>query len=601
MAHVLGTNNNDYINGPDEVNAESLLFEDFVAGGIYGLGGDDSLNGNSEIDFISGGEGNDTIHGSYGNDYYERFAAQHVGYYYIAGGLYGDIGDDVIDGGGGRDKILGGLGADLIYGGDGDDADDFYASYRPDASYVASGLFGGDGNDTIAGGRGTDLLQGGAGDDVLYGGENNDQSGGTINGLTPVAGLYGEEGNDRLWGQAGDDYLDGGIGDDILVGGDGSDNLLGGDGNDRLDGGIGSDRQSGGLGNDIYFVDTTGDAVIEASDGGLDTVYVADGWGNGGDVPANYVLAAAVEILNILGTTAIDGNGNGGNNIINGNAGANRIVGLSGDDLLRGWDGDDELNGGSGNDTLTGGMGNDILDGATGPDVSLGGHGDDLHYLDSSGDRVIEFTSEGRDTVVLRESYDDPSYRLPLNVEDLTLLGTTARTSVGNADANLITGSDGNDRIWGANENDTLSGAGGDDELRGMLGNDVLGGGIGQDRLLGGLGKDQLMGGTGVDQFTYGSAIESPYGAGRDIIVDWSIGDLIDLLVIDADANQAGNQAFDFIGLGTATSGVGAGEAKYFHYAGKTYVSAGTDADAEPELQIELVGLHSLSATDFML
>ena len=61
-------------------------------------------------------------------------------------------------------------------------------------------------------------------------------------------------------------------------------------------------------------------------------------------------LPTNVENLTLTGTTAINGTGNGGNNILQGNSGNNILSGLNGNDTL--W-------GGDGNDTLTGGVGND--------------------------------------------------------------------------------------------------------------------------------------------------------------------------------------------------------------------------------------------------
>lgn len=119
----------------------------------------------------------------------------------------GGAGDDVIQGGGGRDLIDGGAGRDVIRG-------------------------GGD-RDLIRGGLGADSLFGGGGDDVLY----------------------GLEGQDRLRGEGGRDYLDGGADADAAWGGSGRDILSGGRGADRLDGGSGADTLAGGRDADRYASD----------------------------------------------------------------------------------------------------------------------------------------------------------------------------------------------------------------------------------------------------------------------------------------------------------------------------------------------------------
>ena len=79
---------------------------------------------------------------------------------------FGTTGDDMLNGGNGKDNI-----------------------------------FGDDGNDLITGGNGKDVLSGDLGDDLLSGGN----------------------GNDKLDGGAGNDTLNGGIGQDMLTGGDGAD------------------------------------------------------------------------------------------------------------------------------------------------------------------------------------------------------------------------------------------------------------------------------------------------------------------------------------------------------------------------------------------
>ncbi|MFF5718229.1 calcium-binding protein [Streptomyces buecherae] len=118
--------------------------------------------------------------------------------------LYGEEGDDRLDGGGGPF----GFGSD---GGPGDDT----------LTHCGQDCFGGPGNDaltgtdednTLHGDDGADVLRGGGGADVLYGGRDDDR-------------LHGEAGNDTLWGNSGDDVLWGGQGTDKLSGGPGRNEL----------------------------------------------------------------------------------------------------------------------------------------------------------------------------------------------------------------------------------------------------------------------------------------------------------------------------------------------------------------------------------------
>ena len=99
--------------------------------------------------------------------------------------IYGEKGDNTLQGWSGNDLIFGGLGDDLI--------------------------LGQDGNDELQGGLGDDNLQGGDGADLMA----------------------GQDGNDRLFGQNGNDQLQGGAGLDIFKGGSGNDTLYGGSGIDQ--------------------------------------------------------------------------------------------------------------------------------------------------------------------------------------------------------------------------------------------------------------------------------------------------------------------------------------------------------------------------------
>ena len=99
-----------------------------------------------------------------------------------------------------------------------------------------------------------------------------------------------------------------------------------------LDGGTGADTLSGGLGNDIYVVDNTLDATVEAAAGGIDLVQASTNW----------TLALEVENLTLMTGTALNGTGNAMANVLLGNANNNR------------------LDGAAGVDTMTGGAGNDI-------------------------------------------------------------------------------------------------------------------------------------------------------------------------------------------------------------------------------------------------
>lgn len=169
----------------------------------------------------------------------------------------------------------------------------------------------------------------------------------------------------------------------------------------------------------------------------------------------------------------------------------NKIVGTDLSDTLRGdnqanWligrGGNDSLAGLGGNDRLDGGVGDDLLSGGAGADTLFGGSGNDT-YIVGAGDLVLEDDGAGSDTVITSSSRT-----LEAHVDNLTLVG--AINGVGNALANVITGSD--------------------------LANEIAAG-AGADRIAGARGDDTLIGGGGPDSFVFAS------GFGRDVITDFKI------------------------------------------------------------------------------
>jgi Ca2+-binding RTX toxin-like protein len=186
---------------------------------IDGAGGNDRIDiaGSVALDAtITGGSGNDRIHGGAGIDDITGDAGNDW--------LWGGDGDDSLDAGAGNDHVFGELGADTMLAGAGNDEMD-----------------GGAGNDNLDGEAGHDRLRGGLGDDLIFGGAGKDQ-------------LRGDDGNDFLDGGDDKDHLLGGNGDDILLGGAGNDQLDGGAGSNQLDGGEGTDKLKNGTEVDLSAV-----------------------------------------------------------------------------------------------------------------------------------------------------------------------------------------------------------------------------------------------------------------------------------------------------------------------------------------------------------
>jgi serralysin len=376
-------------------------------------------------------------------------------------------------------------------------------------------------------------------------------------------------------GGAGNDIIVGNQAANRLVGGGGDDRLSGREGNDLLESGAGSDTLDGGAGNDILYFG-----------GALDNSDRADG-GEGTDtlvLQGNYALVIGAELLaGIEGISLQSGSiarwGQSGTNsydyaltLFETNAAPGQQLRVNAQSLLAGedfaLDGSAETDGGRflvyagfGTDTLTGGAGNDIFFFEAGRfaagDRVVGGGGNDALVISGapaghglaamairagtlSGIESLSFNGRFASDPAARPSYD-------VAIEDGNLVGGAIlivnASSLEASQSLFFSGwavGDGRFRIFGGAGGDSLKGGAGDDVIEG-----------------GGLG-DALWGGYGRDVFVYRNLSDSA-GDAPDVIADFHFGnDRIDLSLLDADALQAGDQSFAWIG-GEAFTGT-AGE-----------------------------------------
>lgn len=560
---LIGAAGDDYLQG---YGGNDLLRGDQGHDRLHGGDGDDRLEGGDGDDQLYGEAGNDSLDGGAGNDY-----------------LVGGAGDDsYLVLGQGQDRILDSAGLDSLYfAGDinpehliitrvnadlrigfagRDDSVTLLEWFRAPRNSIESFIFADgsqwsaadiDGAFSMVSGNGS--LSGSAGEDLLYGGTGQDA-------------LDGGAGNDLLDGGAGADTLVGGVGDDTYIAdssdtiveqsGEGIDTLVwtgstavllqaelenlvlaesagyqatgnaasnkitgNGKGN-SLNGGAGADTLEGGLGGDSYYVDNSGDLVIERANEGNDWVYAS----------ISYALSEHVENLILTGSAAINGYGNDQNNYLAGNDAANFLVGDAG------------------NDTFRGGLGADTL---------VGGSGDDSYYLDDYDDVLIEEVGAGHDRIVINpltpmdrnvEAAHRDQFAMGENIEDLRFTGyVTSAALYGNALDNLIDARGAREyvdsRYYYHAHADIYAGAG-NDTLYASDAGCILDGGAGNDLMVGGAGGDTYYVDSILDQIIENPSTTGWYNDKVMSTVSYTLGANLENLYLlgSANLNGTGNE-----------------------------------------------------------
>jgi Ca2+-binding RTX toxin-like protein len=413
---------------------------------VYGGDGNDRLIGNDADNQIHGGHGADTMIGGAGNDTYFVDNESDTVIENSDGGV--DTVDASISytlGANVENLVLADKGGAID--GTGNAADNVITG-----NASANLLLGEAGDDTLDGGGGADTLIGGPGNDTYY-----------VDNIGDVVTEKAAEGTDTVI--ASIDYVlppnvenltlaEGagplnGVGNDL-------DNLIVGNSQDNvLDGRIGADRLQGGAGDDIYLVHDARATIVEAVDGGTDTVIAT----------VDYELPANVETLILVGTATY------GAVLTTGHSFAAASVELAQTDAAA----SDEVLGktlvanSAMASELVGGTGDDFLVGAhvVATDMA-GGPGNDGYVIFNSSDIVQEDVGAGSDTIYARTDYV-----LPENVETLYLLGGATEAWGNNSGSVLVAntlvsstlhGGEGADLLVGAHDvASTLMGGAGND------------------------------------------------------------------------------------------------------------------------------------------
>jgi Ca2+-binding RTX toxin-like protein len=565
---------------------------------LTGSNFNDALTGNAGANVLSGGLGNDTLRGGLGNDILDGGAGLDTADYSDAGAAVSvylaNLGAQNTGGAGvdtlaGIENLTGSAFNDTLFG---DDA--------------ANSMVGGSGHDVLRGGLGNDGLRGGLGNDVIDGGGGNadtayyteaasgvtvnltltaqQNTGGagldTISDIENIAGsnfadvLTGSIYNNTLAGNAGNDAIDAGAGNDLVRGGAGDDALNGGAGVDTVSYSdatsavtaslaLTTQQATGGSGLDtlLNFENLTGSNFNDALTGDAGNNVLTGGLGNdalnggtGGVDTAGYAEATAGVTVSLAIAGAQATGGAGTDTLTNIDA----LIGSAFNDTLTGDGNANQLTGGAGADTLSGGLGSDVLLGGLGNDVMDGGVGasDTASYLDIGAAVTV------------------------------SLALTTAQNTIG-AGVDTLTNFE---NLIGSGYGDTLSGN------------------AGANIIVGGYGRDVMTGGGGNDRFRLALASETgSIAATSDVITDFNAGDLIDLSLIDANANTAGvNDAFSNAIVSSFTNV--AGQLRFTTFAdplaaGGTsgLLSGDIDGNGTADFAITLRNVTTLSATSIVL
>lgn len=317
------TNGNDVLEGTEDDDTISALAGNDT---VHGFAGNDVLDGGSGVDSLYGGSGHDTYFVDNPSDQVIEQFAEGVDTVYsssaytlsenvenlvlmnsatfgggnggdnvltgnaVANTLFGGDGADTLDGAGGNDTLAGGSGTDIYRfarGGGIDYIQDTTAagdanilrleSIAPSEVSVTGSAESGFITLGIAASGGQVVLSSTSGAGVAVSTVEFDD--GTVwsdqylLGLLPpppppspqIVGtpgddvLIGDEGDNQIIGLEGNDLLVGGLGNDYLEGDEGDDSLVGNSGDDFLLGGAGDDLLDGAGGSDTY--------LLEAGDG----------------------------------------------------------------------------------------------------------------------------------------------------------------------------------------------------------------------------------------------------------------------------------------------------------------------------------------------
>jgi Ca2+-binding RTX toxin-like protein len=549
---------------------------------VAGAGPNAILASNSGSDIIVGGSGSNTVYGGSGNDQITLNGSQDWvslgnGFNTVSGSsgggdtIYGQGGDAIVSGNGGKDQIFLGNGTNQIYAG--------AQTTLPNAiiqglSGTASGLQGDvlaalDGTNTIVGGTGNDLITVGTGNDVVVLGPGNNlfvggwdstkvtgswsfTTSGTTFQISNVANFLESYTNPYAQPYNGVTELPGstasgplGAGNDTVFAGKGNDFIALPNGNNYVDMGTGNSTVGAGMGNNTIVAGSGADLILGgggttyiSGGSGADTIYGGDGNNTiiGGSGNSTIYSAAYFPLSGGFQTTFL--NGNLDQNYVTGGSGNDLIFGSGGSDTLIGGTGNATIYGGSGNENIVGGAGTDVLSGGSGNDtISAGGSGNDSLFANgTSSSMTLEYGGSGSDWIQggsgINTIYAGDGGTAAKPTDVLASTDSTSNTTIyGGSGIDFLQGGAGSNVIYAgdggtASAPTTVLAAAGDTTVYGGLGTDYIQGYSGIEVLYAGDGGTQtapttIVAGTGTAMLNGGAgpAVLQDLQSGQDLLV----------------------------------------------------------------------------------
>jgi Ca2+-binding RTX toxin-like protein len=292
---------------------------------IQGGAANDDIDGGADADILEGGTGNDLLNGGLGADIMRGGTGDDI--FYVD-----NVGDNVFESANqGDDTVRSSVSFSLA----GQHIERLEligtANINGTGNSLANTLFGNTGNNILNGLGGADTMQGGLGNDRYYVDNAGDKAieadGGGIDHVISTVSY-------SLFGQYIEWLTLDGTANINGTGNSLANKITGNSGNNIIDGAGGADTMEGRDGNDRYYVQNPNDEAIEAANEGTDHVVSSISYSLGGQHIEWLTLTGTANINATGNSLANKLTGNDGNNILRGYTGLDELFGKDGNDTF---------------------------------------------------------------------------------------------------------------------------------------------------------------------------------------------------------------------------------------------------------------------------